>query len=398
MFGHRAKPGVVVNAHVVYIITKLELGGAQKVCLTLAQELTSCGIGTTLISGSHGRLVGQARTLESVILLDEFKREVTLRGVWAEVAAFFTLVGHLRRLKKQYPQLIVHTHSTKAGLLGRWAAWYAGVKHRIHTVHGFGFHAYQSIVSWTIIMASEWVTALITTRFVCVSQLDQAVGSRWLPGFKRKNVLIRAAVENSVFPAQRSAAFKADGQFIIGTVSCFKPQKNLIDLLRAFHALYNRLTVDERKQVKLQLIGDGVQRPMLTGWIKSHGLEDAVELLGWQEDVSSWMKQWDLFALSSLWEGLPCAVIEARLSKLPVVAYNVGGIHEVIQDGVNGYLIKPQSWESLSERMELLLRNPELHQRVSQYPDELTDFYNQTMVQHHVQLYQSALNGLKESV
>lgn len=378
--------------HVVYILTKLELGGAQKVCLTLAEGLKAWGVTTTLISGAEGVLVDRAKHLDSLILLDNFKREVSLRGLWSEAVTFFSLIKSLRNLKKQHPVLFVHTHSTKAGLIGRWAAFFAGVKYRFHTVHGFGFHDFQPRLPWLIVYLCEWITAWITTCYVCVSVVDQEEGKQRLPGFARKSVLIRAAVDVDRFiPAQRAESFKND-QFIVGTVSCFKPQKNLIDLLYAFYTLYHRLPAEFQKKIKLQIIGDGVLRPSLENWIEQHGMKAHVELLGWQHEVASWMKQWDVFAMSSLWEGLPCAVIEARLSHLPVVAYNVGGIREVIQEGKNGFLIQPQAWQALADKMELLVLDSALYQSMRQFPDELGDFYNQAMVQHHAALYKNYLN------
>lgn len=131
--------------HVLYIITKLELGGAQKVCLSLFNELQK-DHNVWLLSGSEGTLVNQTKTHEQVILLDALKREVGL----SEITAFMQMIQAIKKIKNKYPNLIVHTHSTKAGYLGRWAAWFAGVKQRVHTVHGFGFHEHQSLLGYTV--------------------------------------------------------------------------------------------------------------------------------------------------------------------------------------------------------------------------------------------------------
>src|SRR5579872_6019108 len=105
--------------HVLYIITKLELGGAQKVCLSLMHGLVQAGHQVSLISGNEGALVSEITSFNSVILLNSFKREVSLLNLFTELKNFFLIIKQIRRLKKIYPDLIVHTHSTKAGLVGR---------------------------------------------------------------------------------------------------------------------------------------------------------------------------------------------------------------------------------------------------------------------------------------
>ena len=93
--------------------------------------------------------------------------------------------------------------------------------------------------------------------------------------------------------------------------------------------------------------------------------------------------------MSSLWEGLPCTVVEARLSKLPVVAYDVGGIYEVIQDGENGFLINPGNWKELCAKLKLLVNDDGLYKKISLHQDDLLDFSNEVMVKKHLDLYKS---------
>ncbi|HLB40644.1 MAG TPA: glycosyltransferase, partial [Candidatus Babeliales bacterium] len=193
---------------VLYIITKLELGGAQQVCLALQQQLTALGHQTVLVSGPEGQLVAQlAHTNlapEQVILLPNFQREVQFKALWRELVNFRQLVQTIKQLRQRYPHLIVHTHSTKAGLLGRWAAYLAGVRTRVHTIHGYGFHAYQHKLIATTIYLLELLTSLITTHYVCVSARDLSLGAKLFPRFRCKAQLIRAAVDVELFrPAQR---------------------------------------------------------------------------------------------------------------------------------------------------------------------------------------------------
>jgi glycosyltransferase involved in cell wall biosynthesis len=378
---------------VLYILTKLELGGAQKVCLELLKGVCEQGFSSGLMTGTQGVLREQVQNRSGTIFLESFKREVGLKGIWQEPKTFLLMISHMRRLKKENPELIIHTHSTKAGIMGRWAAFFAGIKIRIHTVHGFGFHEYQSSISWYFAYVCESLTPLITTHFICVSEKDAKEGQARLPGFSKKYSLIRAAVDFNRFfiPAKRLPALAQQDDIIIGTVACFKPQKNIFDLCTAFYDVWQLQSSIIQKRLFLQIIGDGFLRSSLESWIVEHGMEQNIQLLGWQTDVAAWMKKWYLFALSSLWEGLPCAVIEARLSKLPVIAYEVGGIQEVIFDYKNGFLVKPHDIEGLKKRLDLCIQDRSLYEKMALYEDDLESFSVKNMVQEHVQLYELLL-------
>lgn len=369
--------------HVVYVVTKLELGGAQKVCLTLFNGLAQQQNASFLISGAHGPLVSYVQDHPHVTLLADLQREVSYKGIWQEWKAFTTLIKHLRRLKKQYPHLLVHTHSTKAGLVGRWAAFFAGIKKRVHTIHGFGFHPYQSPLAWAITFLLEWITSFITTHYICVSSADIVTGRRLLPHFTAKHSLIRAAVDWHQFyrPAQRTS-LRSSTHFVFGTISCFKKQKNLFDLFNAFKQVH-----EQYPHVQLEVIGDGTLRPELEAWIAQHNLAHAITLHGWQDKVAPIMASWHAFVLSSLWEGLPCALIEARLLKLPVISYDTGGIHDVIQSEQNGLLFPPGKWQQLAQGMLKLCTNTSLYQKLHSHPDDLSSFNDQFMIQEHLKLY-----------
>jgi glycosyltransferase involved in cell wall biosynthesis len=377
---------------VLYIITKLELGGAQKVCLSLMEGVVENGLKAGLISGSQGELVSQIPKSKDVFLLDSFNREAGLRFFFKEIKTFFQILKVIGRLKREYPNLVVHTHSTKAGLIGRWAAFFSRIKVRVHTIHGFGFNEYQSKLKWYGIFFIEYLTSLITTHFVCVSEKDREFGVRMFPRFGQKSSIIRAAVEWNKFytPAikKKNVVCLPDDSFIIGTISCFKPQKNLFDLLKAFKILYADLSEENKVRVRLQIIGDGVLRGEIECWIKQNNLSEKIDLLGWHNDVAPWMHNWKVFALSSLWEGLPIAVVEARMCKLPVVAYDVGGIFEVIFNGKNGFLVPPTFFIQLAQRLKFLIENKDLCEEMSSYKDNLNDFKDGVMIDKHIQLYQ----------
>jgi glycosyltransferase involved in cell wall biosynthesis len=377
--------------HVVYIITKLELGGAQKVCLSLLKGLAQHQLHTMLISGTDGQLADEALKHADIFLLDELTREVKLRGICKELFCFIALYKKLHDLKKKYPHMIVHTHSTKAGILGRWAAWCAGIRTRVHTVHGFAFHAHQPrIIRWAI-QAIEWLTSCITTHFVCVSSEDVKIGLSLLHNFAKKHSIIRAAVDWQQFymPARRCAEFPDETErFTFGTIACFKKQKNMFDLLEAFAYVHSR-----NKATRLEIIGDGILRPAIELHIKKLNLQDAVTLHGWQQTVAPFMLNWHAFVLTSLWEGLPCAIVEARLLKLPVISYRTGGIHDVISHEQNGLLFEQKHWQKLAQGMLDLSQQKNKHAQLSTYKEDLSDFKDEQMIMQHVDLYRSLFHN-----
>lgn len=369
---------------VVYIITKLELGGAQKVCLSLLKELAAAGDETHLICGQGGILDDHIRE-EKTIFLPAFKREISFATLFFELKSFWRLVKELRKLKKENPHIIVHTHSTKAGIVGRWAAWFAGIKTRIHTVHGYAFHNHQRRVVWFFVYLCELITSFITTHFICVSSADVKTSVRLIPRFTQKHSIIRAAVDPNEFKLAQKTSHAAHDQtpFIFGTISCFKPQKNLFDLLQAFELVYVR-----NNACRLEIIGDGIQRNALEKWIQDHDLKTVITLHGWQQNVVPIMAQWHAFSLSSLWEGLPCAIVEARLLKLPVIAYDTGGIHDVIIHGENGLLCTPGKWQTLASHMRMIVDDKNLYEKLSYCKEDLNDFTRNRMIEQHRELYQ----------
>lgn len=363
------------------MLTKLELGGAQKICLALLDGVPEDTLSSGLISGTEGPLVEQAKQYDNVYLMDSLRREVGIKTVLSEFLAFFKMISYMRRMKKKHPRVVIHTHSTKAGLMGRWAALFAGIKKRVHTVHGFGFHPHQSKLGYAINVTLEYITSLITTHYVCVSKKDQETGATYFPRFLQKSSIIRAAVDWDTFYLATKAP--TSDAFIYGTISCFKPQKNIFDLLKAFTHVKQK---HPDKRIMLHIIGDGAQRPQIETWIQTHNMKKYIKLLGWQDDVSGWLKMWDAFVMSSLWEGLPCSIIEARLRRLPVVSYKISGIPEVISHDKNGFLAEPGNWQQLSHYMEQLLQK-DLYQRISTYPENLHDFKKEVMVAQHKDLY-----------
>lgn len=368
---------------VIYILTHLELGGAQKVCLTLLDHFAK-KTGSMLITGTKGQLLDQAKSVGQVIQVNELVNQISLLQIVQDLKAFVKIYRAIKEKQKRHKNLAVHTHNSKAGIIGRWAAWAAGCKKIVHTVHGFSFNPYQNRLKFIFFWIAEFLTNLITTHLIFVSKKDQAYATSKMLLSNKKSSLIRACAAHepkvTVTPAKR-----ADSLITIGTISCLKPQKNIFDLLKAFKSASDRL--DCAKTLKLEIVGDGPLRKSVESWILANNLSGKVVLHGWMKNPAGFFKKIDIFAMSSLWEGLPCAVVEAKLFNLPVVAYDVGGISEVISDNQNGFIVSPGDVNMLSSRLESLANNQSLRKKMSQSKTFFFEFKKTRMIYRHEKLY-----------
>lgn len=342
---------------VCHIITKLELGGAQEVALYVVSHLDPEKYQARLISGPGGLLTEDARRLPhvDVTILSALGRQIHL---FDDLAALIGLIKILRRLRPA----VVHTHSSKAGILGRWAAWLAGVPVIVHTIHGYGITPAQPRWLQRLLVWLEQVTGWITTHWIAVSQADLEKGRTW--GLFMDNVsLVRPGIDPEPFQQPHAGAAREQIRTalgisatatLVGTVACLKPQKAPED----FVAVAKRV-VEARADVRFLLIGDGELRPRVEALIARQGLEGRVRLLGWRRDVADMMQAMDAFLLTSHWEGLPRVLLEARASGLPIVATDVGGAAEVVTGEPIGRLCPVGDVESLAQAVLQVLAQRE---------------------------------------
>ncbi|OGL39513.1 MAG: hypothetical protein A3C43_08155 [Candidatus Schekmanbacteria bacterium RIFCSPHIGHO2_02_FULL_38_11] len=422
-----------MKAKIIHIITKLELGGAQQNTLFTVKNLDRDIFEPVLISGTGGVLDEEVKRLEGVrvFFVPELVREI---NPLKDIIALLKLTKILFREKRElltsekknnninyyslftvYCSLpiVVHTHSSKAGILGRWAARLAGVPFIIHTFHGFGFNDYQNFFKKNLFIFLERLTEKITSRFVCVSRANIKKGKRLGIFIEKKVSLIRSGIEIEKFmnagnnPPSPPLTKGGNGGFseeirkllkidkngaskvpIVGMIACFKPQKAPLDFLKI------AAKVKKEVEAKFVLVGDGELRKEIEADIESSNLKDDVILAGWQRDIPQVLKCFDLLLLTSLWEGLPRVIPEAVASNIPVIATDVDGTAEVIQDGVNGYLLKPHNIDGFSEKITYLLKNKTVLEDFRKSGKEiLAEFDINEMVKKQEKLYLSLLNS-----
>lgn len=342
---------------ILHIITRLELGGAQKNVLDIVTLLDKNRYEIYLVSSDKGYLVKDARALPGIktILLSSLARPINL---FADIVTLFKLAF---LFKKEHIAL-VHTHSSKAGVLGRWAAKLSGVSLIVHTIHGWSFHDHLNFLTKSFYTFLERITAKFTDRLIAVSRSDIQKGLRSAIGRVDKYALIRYGIERQKFldcnidivQKKKQLGLNVDSP-VVGMVACFKPQKAPQEFVRAAS-----LVIKRNPKAQFLLVGDGVLRKRIECLIVDLNLKENFLLTGWRQDIAQILACLDVLVLSSLWEGSPRVLLEAMCSKLPIVAYNVDGVREVIKDGVNGFLVRPKDFTALAERINRLIEDEDL--------------------------------------
>jgi glycosyltransferase involved in cell wall biosynthesis len=252
---------------------------------------------------------------------------------------------------------VVHTHAGRAGAVGRIAARRVGVPAIVHTLHGFPFNEFQSLPTRRALQAVERRLGRITDWFLTDGTFvaSEAVRLNIAPP-DRIRALISPIdrIPQVTHIARGRARLRLglpDDLKVIGTTARLARQKGPLDMVDAIAGL-------ERADVRMVWVGDGDLRPEVERRIAERGLGDRFLLLGDRDDVPDLLPGFDILAMASLWEGLPCSVIEAMTCGIPVVATAVNSVPEVVIPGRTGLLARPQDPASLSRALAFMLDHP----------------------------------------
>ena len=354
----------------LHIITNLELGGAQKNALYTITNLDAARYNKHFICAPGGLLCKEASEIldTDFQFLSILKRKI---NPLKDLRALFFLTRYMRNKKID----IVHTHSSKAGILGRWAARLAGVPVIVHTIHGWSFNKYLNSPTKRLYIFLERITAWVTDKLIAVSKSDIRKGLDKGIGDKQRYTLIRCGItpaksRDKMEISRKKMEFGLDNSSpLIGMVACFKPQKNPLDFIKAAS-----IVLKKSPEARFVSVGDGLMRERMERLIQKRALERKVMLLGWRKDVEEIMPIFDLVVLTSLWEGLPITLLEAMACGKPIVAYKIDGVEEIVKDGINGFLVRPKDIGELSEKISLLLNDKSLSKSMGEKGREiLTD-------------------------
>lgn len=262
----------------------------------------------------------------------------------ADAEAIQQLAGLLRRLRRQRPKQrwLVHTHSSKAGILGRWAARAAGYDLVVHSIHGFGHNSRQSPALRAALLAVEQATSVMTDGFTADSEANIAQARREGIIDQVPARVVRCAIDVPTFsaPARPRSEVRRelgvpDDHVVALNLSCLKPQKDPETYVRIASQV-----VAAHPKTTFLLAGDGELRDSVTRLAERYRLGDRFCLLGWRRDAPELLHAADLLVMTSLWEGLPQVFPQAMAAGIPIVATRVDGAPEAVEHGVTGLLFE----------------------------------------------------------
>jgi len=365
----RSRPEEVVPAlpgrpiKVLRVIARLNVGGPALHVAYLTAGLAQRGYDTTLVAGTVGRgeesmaFVADSKGVR-VEVIDELHRNIS---PFRDARAILRLARLIRRERPT----ILHTHTAKAGAVGRLAALLAGRSRPpivVHTFHGHVLRGYFNPIATRGFRVLETLLARTTTTLVAVSPevRDDLVRLRVAPASKFAVVRLgieldrRVGNDETTRAATRRLLGVGDDPFVIGWVGRMTAVKRTDVVVRVLGKLVER-GVDAR----LLLVGDGPDRDDLERYAHELGVVRRCLFLGYQDDVARWYNAIDALLLPSVNEGTPVSVIEALAAERPAVATKVGGTPDVIRDGVDGFLVDPADGDALAARLAELAGDPQ---------------------------------------
>jgi len=335
------------RTRVLHIVTHLDNGGAQANTLLSVAGLDRHRYMVDLAAGPGVLRRDAIASADRLVVLPYFRRSLYSFGDLRAAVALLRLVGDYD---------VVHTHGSKAGVLGRLAARTRRVPAVVHTVHGFPVHEYMPGLKRHLLLALERVAARCADRIVCVC--DANVAEALTLGIARPEqvrVVVSGVpsdqIQSGTGERVRRELGIPDGAPVVGTITRLMEQKAPLDFVAAA-----RWVIEAAPQVHVVMVGDGPLRDQVAA--AAAGVP-RLHLLGFRNDVPDVLAVLDVVAFSSLWEGLGRALTEAVLAGKPVVATSVNGVPDLVVDGETGYLTAAGRPDELADRILEVLARPD---------------------------------------
>ena len=340
---------------VLHIITRLDYGGSAENTFLTVKNLNKEKFETKVITGYS------SRTIE-VILVKELRREI---NIFFDILAFIKLYWIL---KKEKPD-IVHTHTSKAGILGRWVSFIlrtTNYKLRtikiVHTPHGHVFYGYFNPIITRFFIILEKITAYITDYIISLTIKEKEENIKYGIGKKSKIVPIYSGIDKEKLKEiklnkeEKKKELGISGEkIIIGTAGRLEKVKGYTFLIKAAKIVIETIL---GKDILFLIAGDGSLKEKLKQESISLGISEKIMFLGWRKDVFEIINTFDIFVLPSLNEGMGRVLLEAMLLGKPIIASDTGGIPELVEDGINGFLFPTGDYKKLAEKIIFLIKNP----------------------------------------
>ncbi len=340
-------------SRILYVVTGAGFGGAPRHVLQLMSFMLKQGHQVGLVAAPEPRLMKEAQHLGVTYFPNPFF--VRPFRPWQDVRAVLPVFHAVRAF---HPDLL-HAHSTKAGLLTRLVGFLTRIP-VIFTAHGWIFSEEAPLWKRRLFVLLETWAAKATTAIICVSYYDYDLALHYGVAPSEKLTVIHNGVDPKVFqnrdPGAVRAALQIQDSPVLTMVGRLAPPKDPFTLLEAWALL------DEKPF--LLLVGAGELLDPIGSYLENRPGRERVRLLGERHDIESILMATDIFVLSSRKEGLPYTIIEAMMAGLPVVASQVGGLPELVDEGITGYLVPAREPVALANAIQRLLKDKVLRQRM----------------------------------
>jgi glycosyltransferase involved in cell wall biosynthesis len=344
---------------VMQVIARLNIGGSAAHAILLTAGLDPARFESALVTGVEAADEGNMLDLAAQkgvqpLIIPQLGREINPLKDWV------TLIKLYRLFRDLHPH-IVHTHTAKAGTVGRLAACLAGVPIVVHTFHGHVFHDYFGPLQTRVFIGIERFLASLSDRIVTVSEGQRREIAAYGVASLDKIAVVPLGFEldallncESLRGQLRRELGIPEGMALVGTVARLTAIKNHRLFLEAA-----KLVLQAGQEAVFLIVGDGELRAELEAYVAELGLAERVIFTGWRCDLPRIYADLDVVALSSLNEGTPVSLIEAMAAAKPVVSTRVGGVSDVVLDKKSGYLVQSKDARGLARGILDLLQAPE---------------------------------------
>jgi glycosyltransferase involved in cell wall biosynthesis len=351
------------SMRICHVITRLILGGAQENTILTCEGLSARGHRVTLITGPalgpEGELMSRAqRGGYQLIVLDSLRRRVDF---WRDAMAYRELVSRLRQLRPE----VMHSHSSKAGILARKAAAKVGGMKIVHTIHGLPFHPYMSPWRNRLYVALERKAAQRSDAIISVADAMTAYALAAGVGRPEQYTTVHSGIEVAAFLSGDGQGQRFREELNLPSGAVLVTQVSRLAELKGHEFLLGAAAGIANSQIHFCLVGDGRSRRRIEAEIVRRGLQRRFHLAGLlpPDRIPAVMHATDILVHCSLHEGLARALPQAMLAGKPVVSFDIDGAREVV-DGNTGILLPPEDVGGLKQAIEMLASSPPFRQRL----------------------------------
>ncbi len=343
---------------ILYVVTKSNLGGAQKYVLEASGAMKKEGFEVFVACGGQGLLTERLAEISiPTFNIEGAQRDIS---IFKEIKAFFSLAKTIRTVRPN----ILHLNSPKIGGLGSLLGRLLGIKKIIYTNHGWAFNEERPRWQTALIKIISYITVLLCHKVIILSERELGMISSWkIPGREEKFTLIPVGVHPfetidreqariKLIGSQITNNIKEKNAFVFGTIGELTKNKGYPYVL---HAL-RKLMLDGKEFIYI-IIGEGEDMQSLKSLAEELQIADRVYFTGRVDNAKQYLGAFDFFILGSIKEGLPYVLIEAGLAQVPVITTNVGGIPELITNMKDGLVVYPRRPEEIHHALTYIINN-----------------------------------------